>query len=324
MNDGTSVLAGTYPLCLGGNVFGWTIGEEESFAVLDAYVAAGGNFIDTADSYSVWYEGNSGGESETIIGRWMALRGNRRDLILTSKVGQLTGVTAAAVGSAVEASLRRLRTDYIDFYYAHIDDPDTPLAETLGALDALRSTGKVREIGASNYTAERLDEALDISEREGLARYSVIQALYNLLEREDFEGPLQELCVRRDVPCLPFFSLARGFLTGKYRPGAPVTTRRGSFAWTDEWDDRASRVLATLDEVARERRTTDSAVALAWLRAQPGVHAPIASARTVEQLQGLLPMVDLKLTADEVERLTRAGLTSAPRPRAADAEQVNP
>lgn len=323
MSDGTSVLTGTYPLCLGGNVFGWTIGEEDAFAVLDAYAAAGGNFIDTADSYSVWYEGNSGGESETIIGRWMALRGNRADLILTSKVGQLTGVTAAAVAGAVEASLRRLQTDYVDFYYAHIDDPDTPLAETLGALDTLRSAGKVREIGASNYTANRLGEALDVSEREGLARYSVVQALYNLMERDDFEGALQELCVERDIACLPFFSLARGFLTGKYRPGASVTTKRGDFAWTGEWDDRATRVLATLDEVAHERRTTNAAVALAWLRAQPGVRAPIASARTVEQLQSLLPMVDLDLTAEEVARLTDAGRRSASGQGAVGGEQVN-
>lgn len=323
MSDETSMLTQTFPLCLGGNVFGWTIGEEDSFAVLDAYVAAGGNFIDTADSYSVWYEGNSGGESETIIGRWMALRGNRADLILTSKVGQLTGVTATAIGGAIEASLRRLQTDYIDFYYAHIDDPDTPLAETLGALDALRTAGKVREIGASNYTAARLGEALDVSEREGLARYSVVQALYNLLERKEFEGPLQELCVERDIPCLPFFSLARGFLTGKYRPGASAATKRGEFAWTGEWDDRATRVLASLDEVAGERGTTHAAIALAWLRAQPGVHAPIASARTVGQLESLLPMVDLELTAGEVQRLTDAGRASASEQRAAGGEQVN-
>ena len=296
-------------LCLGGNVFGWTMDEAESFAVLDAYVGGGGNFLDTADSYSVWVPGHTGGDSERIIGRWLTSRGNRDQVILATKFGQLLGVRADNVRAAVEASLRRLQTDYIDLYYAHIDDAEVPLEETLGVLAELVDEGKARAIGASGYSAERLAKALAVSDSEGFPRYVALQPLYNLMERGDYEGGLQDLCVREDIACLPFFGLARGFLTGKYRPGAEVETKRGGFAWTGEWDDRSTAVLAALDETAEVHGTTVAAVALAWLRAQPGVHAPFASARTPEQLRDLMPALDLDLTADEARRLTEASGT---------------
>jgi len=300
------VLSQVTRLCLGGNVFGWTMDEVESFAVLDAYTAAGGNFIDTADSYSMWADGHVGGESEAIIGQWLKSRHNRDQVTLATKFGQVLGVRADNVRAAVENSLRRLQTDYIDLYYAHVDDAEVPLEETLGVLNELVAEGKARSIGASGYSAGRLKEALDISDREGFPRYVALQPLYNLMERDIYEGDLQALCVREDIACLPFFSLARGFLTGKYRPGVETETKRGRFAWTGAWDDRALRVLAALDEVAGARGTTDAAVSLAWLAAQPGVLAPIASARTPGQLSELLPVLELELTGDEVRRLTRA------------------
>lgn len=304
------VLSQVTRLCLGGNVFGWTMDEAESFAVLDAYTAGGGNFIDTADSYSKWADGHAGGESEVIIGKWLKSRRNRDQVILATKFGQLLGVRAGSVRTAVEDSLRRLQTDYIDLYYAHIDDPEVPLEETLGVLSELVAEGKARSIGASGYPADRLAQALDISDRDGFPRYVALQPLYNLMERGEYEGDLQDLCVREGIACLPFFSLARGFLTGKYRPGAEVETKRGGFAWTGEWDDRSLRVLAALDEVGGARGTPAAAVSLAWLAAQPGVLAPVASARTPGQLSELLPMLELELTADEVSRLTEASAAS--------------
>lgn len=307
MTEYGGILRDAYPLCLGGNIFGWTIGEEESFAVLDAYAAAGGNLIDTADVYSVWADGNSGGESESIIGSWMASRGNRDEIIVATKVGALTGVSADEVRAGAEDSLRRLQTDRIDLYYTHKDDEAVPLEETLGALDALVREGKVRELGASGYSAARLGEALAVSDRESLSRYQVIQPHYNLLERDAYEGELQDLCEREGLACLPFFSLARGFLTGKYRPGEEADTLRGGFAWGGEWDARTTALLEALDAVAADHGTTDAAVALAWLHAQPTVAAPIASARTAEQLSQLVPMAALELDAGELERLTRAG-----------------
>ncbi|HZL55237.1 MAG TPA: aldo/keto reductase, partial [Solirubrobacteraceae bacterium] len=278
MTEYGGILRDAYPLCLGGNIFGWTIGEEESFAVLDAYAAAGGNLLDTADVYSVWADGNSGGESEAILGSWMASRGNRDEMIVATKVGNLTGVSAEEIREGAEASLRRLQTDRIDLYYTHKDGESVPLEQTLGALDSLVRDGKVRELGASGYGAARLAEALAVSDREGLSRYEVIQPQYNLLERDAYEGELQDLCEREGIACLPFFSLARGFLTGKYRPGQEADTLRGGFAWSGEWDARTLGLLETLDAVAAEHGTTDAAVALAWLRAQPTVAAPIASA----------------------------------------------
>jgi aryl-alcohol dehydrogenase (NADP+) len=293
-------------LCLGGNVFGWTADESNSFAVLDAFAAAGGNFIDTADTYSSWVPGHVGGESESIIGRWMAARGNRASMVIGTKVGMLPtlkGLAPATIRSAVEGSLRRLGVDRIDLYYAHRDDPDTPIADTLGAFDGLVKEGKVRHVAASNYTAARLQEALAISRRDGLVEYVALQPHYNLMHRQEYEGELQELCAVEQVGCLPYFSLAMGFLTGKYRPGAAVLSPRAGGA-SKYLDERGIRALAALDDIASAHRTAVSAVALAWLAAQPTVVAPIASARTVAQLIELLPMLGLTLTGEELRRLS--------------------
>lgn len=298
-----------HPLCLGGNVFGWTASEADSFAVLDAYADAGGNFIDTADVYSAWIPGNAGGESETIIGRWMASRGRTHDTIVATKVGShaaAKGLSAASIRAGAEASLRRLGVDRIDLYFAHLDDANTPLEETLRAFDGLVREGKVRYIAASNYTAARLTEALGVCSREGLARYLVLQPHYNLVHRQDFEGPLQDLCVREGIACVPYFALAMGFLTGKYRPGTTVESPRAQGA-AQYLTDRGLQVLAALDDIAAAHQTTAAAVALTWLRDQPAVVAPIASARTPAQLADLLPMATLTLTAAERQRLSDAG-----------------
>ncbi|MCU1642459.1 MAG: mocA [Nocardia sp.] len=300
-----------YPLCLGGNVFGWTADREQSFAVLDAFTAAGGNLIDTADAYSAWVPGNSGGDSETIIGEWLESRGNRDSVFLATKLGKWSerpGLGTANIRAAVEDSLRRLRTDRIDVYYAHFDDTEVPLAETLGAFDELVRAGKVRYLGASQYTAPRLAEALAISNREGLARYQVVQPLYNLMDRSVYEGELAELCVREKLSVLPYYGLAMGFLTGKYRPGADESGAQspraaGARAYLDE---RGVRVLDVLDEVADAHHVPVAAVALAWLRAQPAVAAPIASARTPDQLRALLASAELRLSIGEIEKLSAA------------------
>jgi aryl-alcohol dehydrogenase-like predicted oxidoreductase len=299
-----------FPLCLGGNVFGWTADEANSFAVLDDYVAAGGNFIDTADVYSAWVPGHSGGESETVLGRWLAARGGRDRLIIATKCGQmpgLGGLAAATIRAAAEASLRRLQTDHIDLYYAHRDDPTTPLAETLGAFDALVREGKVRYLAASNYTAPRLAEALATSRENGLARYVALQPHHNLMHRRDYEGALAELCAREQVACVPYYGLAGGFLTGKYRPGVQVNSPRSARVSSAYLDERGLRVLAAVEEVAAAHGTPIAAVALAWLRAQPSVIAPIASARDRAQLRELLPMSELRLSPQELGRLTAAG-----------------
>jgi aryl-alcohol dehydrogenase-like predicted oxidoreductase len=307
-NLGTTDL-NVHPLCLGSNVFGWTADERASFAVLDAYAAAGGNFVDTADSYSHWVPGHAGGESERIIGRWMAGRGNRDEMVIATKVGQqpgAAGLSADVIRRQAEGSLQRLGTDRIDLYYAHIDDESVPLEETLGALDALVREGKVRHVAASNYTAARLREALEVSEREGLAAYRALQPLYNLVERDEYEGKLADLCAERGIAAVPYFGLAKGFLTGKYRPGgAPVRSERAEGA-SAHLENGGVRVLDALDDVAAAHETTVAAVALAWLAAQPTVAAPIASARTPEQLADLLPLADLALTDDELTRLTAA------------------
>ena len=288
-------------LCLGGNVFGWTADPDTSFAVLDAYVAAGGNFVDTADSYFWRKPGNSGGESEAIIGDWMASRGNRDAVVVATKVGswpERPGLSAANITAAVEDSLRRLRTDRIDLYYAHKDDPDTAQEETADAFDRLVRAGKVRAIGASNFTAERLRSALEISARDGLASYVALQPHYNLMERDEYESSLAPLLASEGLAGLPYYALAKGFLTGKYRPDTPVDSVRseGALAYLD---DRGRSVLAALDEIAAGYEVPVPAVALAWLIAQPTVTAPIASARTVGQLEDLLPALDLQLTDDE-------------------------
>ena len=300
-NLGTTELD-VFRLCLGGNVFGWTADEEESFAVLDAYAAAGGNFIDTADTYMR----PNMGTSETIIGRWMAARGNRDDLVLATKVGSDGGLSADNIRTHVEASLRRLQTDRIDLYYAHKDDLDTPIDETLRAFDELVRAGKVLHIGASNLSGERLRESLETSWREGLAEYVALQQHYNLVERERYEREYAPIVAEHNLASLPYYSLAEGFLTGKYRPDGPEVDSPRAAGAREYLDARGLRVLAALDEVAAGRAASPAAVALAWLSAQPGVVAPIASARTVEQLAQLLPAVGLKLTDDELARLTEA------------------
>ncbi|MFE0865186.1 aldo/keto reductase [Streptomyces rochei] len=298
-----------FPLALGGNVFGWTADQDTSFAVLDAYTAAGGNFIDTADSYSAWVDGNSGGESETVLGQWLAARGNRDDVVLATKVSQhpeYPGLSAANIKAAADASLRRLGTDHIDLYYTHFDKPEVPVEEIVGALDELVRAGKVRHIAASNISAERLAASLDFSDREGLARYVAIQPHYNLVSRDTYEGGLRDLAERAGLAAVPYYALAAGFLTGKYRPGATVDSSRAGGAARHLETERGRRVLAALDEIAGAHDAPVATVALAWLAAQPTVAAPIASARTVEQLPALLGVAELTLTEDEVRRLTQA------------------
>ncbi|MGW8746499.1 aldo/keto reductase [Streptomyces sp. NPDC055794] len=298
-----------FPLALGGNVFGWTADQDRSFAVLDAYTAAGGNFVDTADSYSAWVDGNSGGESETVLGRWFAARGNRDDVVLATKVSQhpeYPGLSAANIKAAADASLRRLGTDHIDLYYTHFDKPEVPVEEIIGALDELVRAGKVRHIAASNISAERLAASLEFSDREGLARYVALQPHYNLVSRDTYEGGLSELAERSGLAAVPYYALAAGFLTGKYRPGASVDSPRAGGAAKHLETERGRRVLAALDEIAGAHDAPVATVALAWLAAQPTVAAPIASARTVEQLPALLGVAELSLTDDEVARLTRA------------------
>lgn len=291
-----------FPLCLGGNVFGRGADEQQSYAVLDAYVAAGGNFIDTANIYA-------GGASEEIIGRWMSLRGNREKIVLATKVGMgdEPGLSPQRIAKAAQESLRRLQADRIDLYYAHQDDEDTPLEQTLAAFDALVREGKVRHIAASNYEAPRLAAALQVADREGLARYVALQPHYNLVVRDEYEGSLQELCAAEGLACLPYFALAQGFLTGKYRPGSQEVQSTRATRASAYLNERGLRVLAALDQVSAAHRTSVAAVALAWLAAQPTVATPIASARTVEQLQELLPFATLTLSDSEIELLSAAG-----------------
>jgi aryl-alcohol dehydrogenase (NADP+) len=298
-----------FPLCLGGNVFGWTADERASFEVLDAFVAGGGNLIDTADSYSAFAEGNVGGESETILGRWLHARGNRDEVLLATKVGRrpgYLGLSRANIRTSIDESLARLQTDHVDLYYAHSDDPDTPLEETLGAFDALVREGKVRSIAASNYSAPRLAEALAVSDREGLARFVALQPHYNLVERGEFEGDLRDLCAREGLGVLPYFALARGFLTGKYRTGADDTDSPRAGAASAYLDDRGRRVLAALDSVASAHAVSPASVAIAWLAAQPTVVAPIASARSVGQLPDLMAGARVQLSAEELGALSAA------------------
>jgi aryl-alcohol dehydrogenase-like predicted oxidoreductase len=290
-------------------VFGWTIDEQRSFEVLDAYVEGGGNFIDTADVYGRRGPEGAGG-SERIIGRWIAARGNREQLVIATKVGSfpdLRGLSESTIERAVEGSLERLGIEEIDLYYAHEDDPDTPLEETLGAFQRLIDAGRIRYAAASNYSAERLREACALGEREGLASYVALQPHYNLLERE-YERELREVCETHGLACVPYFGLARGFLTGKYRPGGgQVSSPRAAGVRESYFTERGFAVLAALDEVAASHGTTVAAVALAWLLAQPTVIAPIASATSREQVGELLPATTLELSAAEIERLSAAG-----------------
>ena len=282
------------PLCLGGNVFGWTADVANSEAVLNHFVGTGGNFIDTADMYSQWSEGHVGGESETIIGNWLKKRGGRSSVVIATKVAKLNtrpGLSPENIIAACNDSLQRLQTDHIDLYYAHEDDPKTPIEETLGAFDSLVQAGKVRYIAASNFTAERLLESLEVSQRAGISSYVAAQDHYNLLER-DFENTLKPSLEQHGLSELPYFGLARGFLTGKYRPGKSVTSVR-SGGVSGYQNERGWALLAQLDVLAKNHRTTVSSVALAWLRAQPTVAAPIASARNLDQLKEIMPIIEL-------------------------------
>ncbi|BDZ64895.1 aldo/keto reductase [Agromyces mangrovi Wang et al. 2018] len=300
-----------FPLNLGGNVFGWTADVAASEAVLDGYVAAGGNFVDTADAYSAWAPGHTGGESETVIGDWMRTRGNRDDVVVATKLSQhpeFRGLAADNVRAAADASLQRLGTDRIDLYYAHYDDASVPLEETVGALSALVDAGKVRAIGISNYTPERIDEWFEVTAANGFHRAVALQPHYNLVER-DFEHGLRERAEREGLAVFTYFSLAKGFLAGTYRTAsdaaAPGASPRAAAA-ASYLDDRGARVLAALDRIAAVHGVPVASVALAWLRVQPTVVAPIASARNTAQLPALVASATLELGADELAELSAA------------------
>lgn len=301
------------PIMFGGNVFGWTADEATSFALLDAFVAAGFNAIDTADVYSVWVPGHAGGESEATIGRWLKARGGRDKVVIATKVGMemapdRQGLKPDYIRASVEASLQRLQTDYIDLYQSHKDDETVPLEETLGAYARLIEEGKVRAIGASNYTAPRLRAALDVAKAHGLPRYETLQPLYNLYDRHEFEGPLAELCRAENVGVVNFFSLASGFLTGKYRGEADLSKSvRGPRRVKAYLDDKGYRILAALDQVAARTGATPTQIAIAWLIGKPAVTAPIASATSVAQLEELLKAASLTLDAEAMAMLDAAG-----------------
>jgi len=283
-----------HPLCLGGNVFGWSADEKQSHDVLNAYASHGGNFIDTADVYSEWKEGNKGGESESIIGTWLKSQ-DRSKFVIATKVAKLStrpGLRPENIIAACNESLKRLQTDYIDIYYSHNDDPEVPIAETLGAYAQVISEGKVRYIAASQHTGARLQEALNISKEQGLPSYIALQDHYNLMERKPFESEQQEVLATNGLSALPFFSLARGFLSGKYRKGVVVDSVRADGV-KEYQDEKGWAVVAALDEIARAHNSSVSAIALAWLRSNPQVSTPIASARTVEQLIEIMEVIHL-------------------------------
>ena len=295
-----------HPLCLGGNVFGFSADVANSEVVLDYYFDNGGNFIDTADMYSQWAPGHVGGESETIIGNWMKKRSNRTKMVIATKVSKLDtrpGLKPANIAAACDDSLRRLQTDYIDLYYAHQDDPDTPIEETLGAFDSLVKAGKVRYIAASNFTPERLQESLNISRAQGLVSYVASQDQYNLMDRE-YEKTLMPTLKANGLSQIPFYGLARGFLTGKYRPGVTVESVRATGVGNSYANERGWRMLEKLDQIALDKNTSVAAVALAWLRAQPTVATPIASATKLEQIKEIMPVIEL--TSDELQLLTNS------------------
>ncbi|EFE95778.1 aldo/keto reductase [Serratia odorifera] len=300
------------PLTFGGNVFGWTADRAMSFRLLDALLDHQLNFIDTADVYSSWAPGNQGGESETVIGEWLKKSGKRDQVIIATKVGKpmgegRQGLAPRYIQRAVEDSLRRLQTEYIDLYQSHDDDRDTPLAETLSAFDALIKAGKVRAIGASNYQAERLEEALNVSERLGLARYETLQPEYNLYARQGYEQALEGVAVKRQLGVINFFSLASGFLSGKYRSTADVgKSQRGDTVAARYLNPRGFRILAVLDQTAEKHRSTPAQIALAWLMARPSITAPIVSATSLQQLDELVGATRVQLDAQDMQRLQQA------------------
>ncbi len=305
------------PLAFGGNVFGWTIDEATSFRLLDAWLDAGFNFVDTADVYSAWVPGHVGGESETILGKWLKQSGKRNRIVLATKVGKpmgegKVGLSPKYIREAVEASLKRLQTDHIDLYQSHDDDANTPLADSLGAFADLIKAGKVRAIGASNYSAPRLAEALDVSERLGLPRYESLQPLYNLYDRAVFEEALAPLCLERGVGVINFYALAAGFLTGKYRSEADAAkSARGGSTTKKYLNPRGLRILDALDQVAGPLGATPGQVAIAWQIAQPAITAPIASATSQQQLDELAKAAQLKLSAEQIALLDAASVEKA-------------
>lgn len=299
------------PLIFGGNVFGWTVDQEQSFTLLDAFLDAGFNCVDTADMYSRWKPGNSGGESETIIGNWLKARGNRDKVIIATKCGMemggdKKGLSKAYILQAVEDSLKRLQTDYIDLYQSHRDDPETGVEETMEAHAQLVKEGKVRFVGASNFSAERLKASLDASAAAGIPRYETLQPNYSLCEREGFEGALQDLCVAEGIGVIPYYSLASGFLTGKYRTEADLSGRARGGGAGKYLNERGLGILKALDEVSAGLGATQAQVALAWLLAQPAVAAPIASATSREQLADIAKAATLKLDDEALAALGRA------------------
>jgi aryl-alcohol dehydrogenase-like predicted oxidoreductase len=299
------------PLVLGGNVFGWTADEATSFAVLDAFVAGGFNAIDTADIYSKWVPGHAGGESETVIGAWLKARGGRDRVVIATKFGgpmaeDKKGLSKAWMVRAVEESLRRLRTDYIDLYQAHFDDADTPQDEVAEGFAALIKAGKVRAVGASNFSAERLSSAIAAARAAGVPRYESLQPQYNLYDRSSFEGPLQDLCVAEEIGVIPYYGLASGFLSGKYRSVDDLNKSPRGRGVAKYLDARGMRILAALDQVSADLSASPAQVALAWILAQAGLTAPIASATSVEQLGELMTGVRLVLSADQLAMLDRA------------------
>jgi aryl-alcohol dehydrogenase-like predicted oxidoreductase len=299
------------PITFGCNVFGWTVDEKASFALLDAWLEAGFNFLDTADVYSRWHTGNSGGESETIIGNWMKARGNREKIVLATKLGiemqpGKKGLSRAYMQTAVEASLRRLQTDHIDLYQSHRDDPETPIEETLSAYGDLIKQGKVREIGASNFSADRLAESLKISTAKGLPRYQSLQPQYNLVERSEFEGSLEDLCLREKIGVIGYYSLASGFLTGKYRSAADTKGRARGRGVEKYLNDYGFGVIKALEGVAARYEAKPGQIALAWLIARPSVTAPIASATNLEQLAELVEAAEIELDEESIQKIDAA------------------
>jgi aryl-alcohol dehydrogenase-like predicted oxidoreductase len=300
-----------HPFAFGGNVFGWTADEKESFNLLDAYIDSGLELVDTADVYSRWVPGNKGGESETIIGNWLKKTGKRDKVIIATKVGKpmgegKQGLSKKYITEAVEASLKRLQTDYIDLYQSHDDDKDTPFTETLATYTDLIKQGKVRAIGASNYGAARFKEALQVSKDNGLAAYQTLQPEYNLYDRESYEKELEPVCRENNIGVITYYSLASGFLTGKYRSEADLSKSPRGGGVKKYLDERGYKILSALDKVAEQYQATPASIAIAWVIARPGITAPIASATSVKQLQEITKAVQLELDAQAIDLLTKA------------------